>query len=63
MLFATVNLARWYDIDAESALRLANARFHKRFAYIESEAHRQGRSITEMSLEEMEAFWQQAKKL
>ncbi|MCC6956102.1 MAG: nucleoside triphosphate pyrophosphohydrolase [Anaerolineales bacterium] len=63
LLFATVNLARWYDIDAESALRLANARFHKRFAYIESEAHRQGRSITELSLEEMEAFWQQAKKL
>lgn len=63
LLFAVVNLARWHKIDPESALRQANARFKKRFGYIETSAQEQNRALSEMSLDEMEALWQQAKKL
>jgi tetrapyrrole methylase family protein/MazG family protein len=63
LLFAVVNLARHYEIDAESALRETNTRFRKRFAHIEQAARTQGKSINELSLDEMESFWQEAKKL
>jgi len=63
LLFATVNLARWYSVDAEAALREANARFRKRFGHIEDTARRGGRSVADLSLDEMEALWQQAKRL
>ncbi len=62
LLFAVVNLARWYHVDAESALREANARFRERFAYIESAARAQGRSLDQLTLDEMEQLWQQGKK-
>jgi tetrapyrrole methylase family protein/MazG family protein len=62
LFFAMVNLSRWKKVDAESALRAANARFRQRFAYIEQEAQRQGKHLSEMSLDEMEALWQEAKK-
>ncbi len=61
LIFALVNLARWQGIDAESALRETNLKFRKRFAYIEKGAKDQGRQVSDMSLEEMEAFWEQAK--
>jgi tetrapyrrole methylase family protein / MazG family protein len=61
LLFAVVNLARWYGLDAESALREANARFRRRFARIEAAAHAQGRPLAEFSLEEMDALWESAK--
>jgi len=63
LLFATVNLARWYSVDAEAALREANVRFRKRFGHIEDTARRGGRSVADLSLDEMEALWQQAKRL
>jgi tetrapyrrole methylase family protein/MazG family protein len=62
LLFAVANLARWYKVEPESALREANARFRRRFASIESAARAQGRSAAELSLEELDAFWQEAKK-
>ncbi len=62
LIFAVVNLARWYKVDAESALREANARFRKRFAYIEAAARTSGRSTADLSLDEMEALWQEAKR-
>lgn len=62
MLFAVVNLARWLGVDAESALREANARFRERFSYIERAAKRQGKKLTELTLDEMESFWQEAKQ-
>lgn len=62
LLFAIVNLARWLKIDAESALRETNQRFHTRFAFIEQSAREQGRELSSMSLEEMEALWQAAKQ-
>jgi tetrapyrrole methylase family protein/MazG family protein len=62
LLFAVVNLARWYGVDAESALRQANTRFRQRFSAIEQAARSQNRSIADLSLDEMEAIWQTAKK-
>jgi tetrapyrrole methylase family protein / MazG family protein len=62
LFFAIVNLARWFDIDAESALREANLRFRTRFEYIEKAAQEQKRPLSDLSLDEMEALWQLAKK-
>jgi len=63
LLFAVVNLARHYDIDAESALRETNTRFRQRFAHIEQSARLQDRPLSDLSLDEMENLWQEAKKL
>ena len=62
LLFALVNAARWWGIDAESALRETNAKFRHRFARIESEAKMQGRLLSDLTLEEMDAIWEQTKK-
>ncbi len=61
LLFSLVNVARWHDIDAESALRQANQRFMDRFALLERRAQTQGKPLEEMTLEEMDALWEQAK--
>ena len=63
LLFAVVNLARHYEIDAESALRETNARFRARFAHIEQHARQQGKSLNDLTLNEMESLWQEAKRL
>jgi len=62
LLFAAVNLARWYDVDAESALREANARFRKRFSQIEAGARAQGRSVSDLSWTRWKICGQRAKK-
>ncbi len=61
LLFSVVNLARWYGVDAEVALRGANRRFRNRFERLEQRAREQGRSLKEMSLEEMDELWEQTK--
>ncbi len=61
LLFSAVNLTRWYKIDAETALRKANQRFYRRFRHIEREAVKQGRGLGDLSMDEMEALWQEAK--
>jgi tetrapyrrole methylase family protein/MazG family protein len=61
LLFALVNLARWWGIDAESALRETNQKFKRRFAVIEAEAKALGRPLNELTLDEMEAIWKSAK--
>jgi tetrapyrrole methylase family protein/MazG family protein len=61
LLFALVNVARWKHVDAESALRGTNLKFKKRFAYVEQGAKKQGRGLSTLSLDEMEALWQEAK--
>jgi len=63
VLFAITDLARWLDVDAESALRLTIAKFRRRFAHIESQAAAQGREVASLSLEEADALWNEAKKL
>ncbi len=61
LLFAVVNWARWLGVDPESALRATNARFYRRFAYIEQQAAAQNRPLEDLSLEEMDALWEAAK--
>lgn len=63
LFFVMVNFARWQGVDAESVLREANARFKRRFGHIERRAREEKRPLTEMTLEEMEALWQEAKGL
>lgn len=63
VMFAMVNLARHVNVKPELAVRSTNAKFERRFQYIESHLQLQGRSIESASLEEMETLWQQAKKL
>lgn len=63
LFFVLVNLARWRGVDAESALREANLKFKRRFAHVEKSAKRQGRNLSDMTLEEMDSFWNEAKKL
>jgi tetrapyrrole methylase family protein / MazG family protein len=62
LLFALVNVARWKHVDAESALRGTNMKFKKRFAYVEQGAKHQKRQLSELSLEEMDGLWNEAKK-
>lgn len=61
LLFAVVNAARWLGVDAEDALRRANARFRRRFEAIERAATEQGRDLAAMSLAEMDQLWDRAK--
>ncbi|MGH6828345.1 MAG: nucleoside triphosphate pyrophosphohydrolase [Rhizomicrobium sp.] len=61
LLFAVANLARHLKVDPEAALRAANAKFVRRFRFIEGSLARQHRGPAEASLEEMEALWQKAK--
>ena len=61
LFFVLVNFARWKKVDAESALRGTNMKFKKRFGYIEANAKKQGRSLSDMKLEEMDALWNEAK--
>lgn len=62
LLFAVVNWARWLGVEPESALRATNARFYRRFRYIEQQAAAQNRPLEELSLAEMDALWEAAKE-
>ena len=61
VLFAVANLARHARADAEQALRACNAKFERRFHFIERELKRQGKKLGEASLAEMDALWDEAK--
>ena len=61
LLFALVNLARHIGTDPDMALRATNAKFERRFAYIERALAACGRSLEEASLQEMDALWDEAK--
>lgn len=61
LLFVVVNIARFLNVDAESALRRTNQKFIRRFHYIEERLKAQGKSINESNLAEMDALWQEAK--
>ncbi len=63
LLFSVVNAARLYDIEPETALEKTNRKFIKRFKYLESKSQELGRTLKEMSLEEMESIWQEAKSI
>jgi tetrapyrrole methylase family protein/MazG family protein len=63
LLFVAVNVARFLGADPETALRRSNRKFERRFRYIESKIKSQGRELKDASLAEMDALWDEAKKL
>ena len=63
MLFSLVNYSRFIDIDPEEALERTNLKFIKRFQYLEEQSKKDGKSIADMSLAEMDEYWERAKKL
>ncbi len=63
LLFSLVNVARFLDLNPEEALRRTVSKFISRFHYIERTAAEEGRSLKDMSLEEMDALWEDAKGL
>lgn len=63
LLFALVNYARFIDVVPENALRRTNDRFARRFQYIEARLADEGRTMAEATLEEMDAHWDEAKRL
>lgn len=62
LLFSIINAARLYDIDPETALEKTNKKFIKRFAYLEENTLKQGRKLKDMTLDEMNAIWEKAKR-
>ena len=62
LLFSLVNYARFIDINPEEALERTNKKFIKRFRYLEEESGREGKKISEMTLDEMDVYWEMAKK-
>ncbi|UJP65880.1 nucleoside triphosphate pyrophosphohydrolase [Mongoliitalea daihaiensis] len=63
LLFSLINYARFIDINPEEALERTNLKFIKRFQYLEQAAKATGKSLDQMSLEEMDVYWEEAKKL
>jgi MazG family protein len=61
VLFCVVNVCRYLKIDPETALRDANAKFERRFRYVETRLREQGRSTSEATLEEMDKLWDEGK--
>jgi nucleoside triphosphate diphosphatase len=61
LLFVLVNLARHVGVDPDLALRGTNAKFERRFGYVEQTLAAQGRSLEQASLQEMDALWDEAK--
>lgn len=61
-LFSVINAARLYGVNPENALEKTNRKFISRFGYIEDKAKEQGKNLQEMSLEEMEQLWKEAKE-
>ena len=63
LIFSLINYARFVDINPEEALERTNRKFIKRFNYLESQSKKDGKTISEMSLDEMDKYWEEAKKL
>lgn len=63
LLFATVNLCRHYQLEAESGLREANAKFERRLRKVEAAVKAQGKAVSECNLMELDAIWHQIKSL
>jgi len=63
LLFALINYARFIGVNPEDALEKTNKKFIKRFTYLEEESKKDGKNLGEMSLEEMDVYWNRAKKI
>ncbi|MCZ0755789.1 nucleoside triphosphate pyrophosphohydrolase [Anoxybacillus sp. J5B_2022] len=62
LLFALVNIARYYNINPEEALHMTNTKFYRRFSYIEEQVKKRGLRIEELSLEQLDQWWEEAKE-
>jgi len=62
LLFSLINYARFLKINPDTALERTNQKFTKRFSYLEAKAQALGKSLHEMTLAEMDVFWEEAKK-
>jgi XTP/dITP diphosphohydrolase len=62
VLFSMINYARFIGVNPENALEKTNKKFINRFQYLEQEAKKEGKEISEMSLEEMDVYWNASKK-
>ncbi|MBR4065845.1 MAG: nucleoside triphosphate pyrophosphohydrolase [Bacteroidaceae bacterium] len=62
LLFSLVNAARLYGINPDNALEMTNAKFRRRFGYVEENSLGQGRNLRDMTLEEMDTLWNKAKE-
>jgi len=62
LFFSLVNVARLYGINPDNALERTNKKFRERFNYLETETLKKGIQLKELSLDQMEVLWQQAKK-
>ena len=60
-MFSVINAARLYGVRADNALELTNIKFINRFNYIERQASLQGRKVNELTLDEMDSLWNEAK--
>ena len=63
LLFAATNIARHMHVEPEAALKLTNRKFRKRFQHIENALHERGQAFDETSIDELEALWQEAKRI
>jgi XTP/dITP diphosphohydrolase len=63
LLFSLINYARFININPEDALEKTNRKFIKRFQYLESKAHENGKQLHDMTLAEMDVFWEEAKRI
>jgi MazG family protein len=63
VLFSMINYARFLNIDPENALERTNKKFIKRFQFLENKAKEIGKSLKDMSLNEMDVYWEEAKKI
>lgn len=61
VLFSLINYARFIQVDPESALERTNKKFIKRFQFLEKEAKKEGKQLTEMTLTEMDVYWEKSK--
>ena len=62
LVFSLVNFARFLNIDAENALEVTNKKFIKRFTQMEAKAVEGGKPLAQMTLDEMDAIWNQIKR-
>ena len=62
VLFSLINYARFINVDPESALERTNKKFIKRFQYLETEANKNGESLNDMTLTQMDVYWNQSKE-
>jgi XTP/dITP diphosphohydrolase len=61
LMFAIINAARLYGLDPEVALSRSSEKFRRRFTYVEDHSIKEGRLLTDMTLAQMDALWDQAK--